>query len=262
MVNRPRNLRCPYCTFKLVPSLNPEKEHFIPKNLYVDSEQILKKPIVWSCRKCNRAKGKLDQDWFIDLALCSPPDPIYNGLRERALKSLDPDGVEAGNEKEIRIRQALRDRVSARMHLVGSISEFSPLPSLTIPEADSEGLRAILDINCKKFEEWIEYIVRGMWTFTHGSVLPLSHGIFIFYRSNRDLLIKEWGKLGLFLDPLIDLGPTIKINGFFHKVHRMLCLELLFHENIYCYAIMATKDQIEKVKNKKAFQGLVESTKS
>jgi hypothetical protein len=177
------------------------------------------------------------------MALCTPDGSVYNNIRDRALRSLNPDEVKnktSKGDKDRRARVALRNEIFSRMHTVekGHEDEISPMPTLTTPGAGPGGERGALRINIESYEKWVRFLVRGAWTFLHQTALPLTHDIEIFYVKERDAQLKEWSDMGMEFIPIVDMGVSFKANARDNKNEQIMVIEIIILENFYCYAFV------------------------
>ncbi len=118
--------KCVHC---LTPTDKITKDHIFPKSWYPDNTpEEVQRWTIPACKRCNEELGKIEEDLFMRLGMCIPPDRIAgSGISKKVLESFGI-GV-ALDSKEAAHRGAKLKQILAEMQPYSGRKE-SILPGL------------------------------------------------------------------------------------------------------------------------------------
>jgi hypothetical protein len=162
-IRRPKSDgRCIHCREKIDKKSKKTADHVFPSSWYPDSTPSgIQRWTAPSCEKCNGESGEKEKQLLVRIALCIDPNKAEAaGLYKRAKASMGI-GVVGLDEKEARIRKALKDEVFKDAQIyTGNVKE-NVIPGLGPHPETPHGQQYEIGISADDFIEVAKKIVRG-----------------------------------------------------------------------------------------------------
>lgn len=198
--------KCVHC-LKIVDKLT--WDHLFPRSWYPDiTPRNLEKWKFPSCKKCNAAYGKIEEELLWKLGLCiDPKDAKSSGIAEKVLRSLDPQY--AKTEKDRRVRQGKREKVKRGLVNFGKLPLHGILPNFGPKEHKPNSRYLGVLVPEEQLFALAKKLIRGLYYIIDNSYIEKTHKFDIFFVNDSDAHIakdpiEKFGKY-------YDRGPGILI---------------------------------------------------
>lgn len=168
MAKPPQPQQCVHC-LNFTERLN--WDHVFPLSWYPDTtERNEEKWKIPSCVACNDAYGKIEKDFLLRAGLClNHDDPACRGIRERVMRSLDPN--RAKNKKDRNARMAKRKEILSELLEGGAIPQEAAYPGLGERWNRIVDYQVAIPIPADHFQRMTEKIVRGLFFIEEGKLI-------------------------------------------------------------------------------------------
>lgn len=138
-------------------------DHVFPKSWYPDTTpNNIEKWKIPTCKSCNDAYGKLEDDLLQRLGLCIDPEAqASSGITRKALRALDP-GYAKG-QKDKRMRKARREKLLSEVRSGEHVSNENIYPSFEEKWGRSASEQRAISLPAESFRKLTEKIARGVF---------------------------------------------------------------------------------------------------
>ena len=177
MAKRPKPGKCVHC---LNDPVERNWDHVFPESWYPDSTPAnLYKWQVPSCITCNSELGTIEDEFLRIVALClDPNDSASRSIVEKALRAIRPSA--AKNDRERKIRAALRQRVLDKAAVGDAIPQTGIYPSLGEKWGRPRAEQTAFLIPADYFRQLTEKIVRGIFYLEDKKFIELPYTVEFF----------------------------------------------------------------------------------
>jgi hypothetical protein len=143
-------------------------DHVFPRSWYPDTTPPdLYKWQVPSCKPCNDAYGRLEEDLLVRLSLCIDPDAIESaGIVARGLRAIDPSL--ARGQQDYRMRKAKKEKLAREMLQGNAIPGDGIYPNLGERWSRSREEQVALPVPAESIRRLTEKIARGIYFLEDG----------------------------------------------------------------------------------------------
>lgn len=137
-------------------------DHVFPKSWYPDTTlPNIEKWQIPTCKVCNSAYGRLEEDLIVRLALCLDPEASESaGVIDKALRSIDP--FQARDRRDRKARQSRRDRLFNELITGDQISTKGIYPNFGERWSRPTSEQVAIHISVESVRRLSEKIVRGI----------------------------------------------------------------------------------------------------
>lgn len=180
MLRRPKgDGRCVHCRKRLE---KKTKDHVFPASWYPDSTPAnVQRWTVPSCEACNNKFGAMEVKLLVRLAMCiDPRKQEASGVWQRARESLGI-GVTGLDQKEARIRKALKDEIMREAKLYDGSLDAHVIPRLGPHAGFPKESQIQIEISANAVQEVAKKILRGceFW-LGNGRIIEPPHELEVF----------------------------------------------------------------------------------
>jgi hypothetical protein len=187
--------RCVHCLNEVE---ERNSDHVFPESWYPDSTPTdLEKWQIPSCIPCNRAYGKIEQDFLIKVGLCLDPHDVASAsLVQKALRSLKP--ALARNPRDAEHRNRKREKILSEARTGENIPDHGIYPELNDRWKDVPGERTAILIPVDSFKRMTEKIVRGIFYIEDSKFIEPPYKVNFFALADADAqpIERELDKFG------------------------------------------------------------------
>ncbi|TAM44801.1 MAG: hypothetical protein EPN55_10055 [Gammaproteobacteria bacterium] len=138
-------------------------DHVFPKSWYPDTTpNNIEKWKIPTCKLCNDAYGKLEDDLLQRLGLCIDPDAqASSGITRKALRALDP--AYAKGQKDKRLRKARREKLLREVRSGEDVSTENIYPGFEEKWGRPANEQRAIPLPAKSLRKLAEKITRGIF---------------------------------------------------------------------------------------------------
>lgn len=160
MARRPKPGKCVHC---LRDPVVRNWDHVFPESWYPDTTPPnLYKWQIPSCVPCNSELGKIEDEFFVLVALClDPKSDASRSIVEKAFRAMNPDAATSPADR--RARAALARRVKKHLYEGSDIPKTGIYPTLGEKWGRRPGSGIAVRIPAESFRRLTEKIVRGIF---------------------------------------------------------------------------------------------------
>lgn len=179
MAKKFKNTRCTYCLryFKELTS-----DHVLPESWYPDNmPNSLEKWQVPSCRECNWAHGRNEEELFLKLALhFNPMEGDFTKIAQKVYRSMSPEHGKSRKDREKRRKRRTRIIKEINQTLELNYNAENILPGFGYDPKFSPSEQFPISISKDKLERFAEKIIRGAFYLINNKYIESNYEITVF----------------------------------------------------------------------------------